>query len=44
MGLVPFALVGFAGAVATIVTIRASGETLAGRVGALLTLVTENWV
>jgi len=44
MGLVPFALVGFVGTVATIAAIRASGETLAGPVGTLLTLVTENWV
>ena len=44
MGLVPFALVGLAGTVATIAAIRASGETLAGPVGTLLTVVTENWV
>ena len=44
MGLVPFALVGLAGTVATIAAIRASGETLAGPVGALVTVVAENWV
>ncbi len=44
MRLVPFALVGFAGTVATIGAIRASGETLAGPVGALVSVVSENWV
>jgi len=43
MGLVPFALVGFAGTSLPSLP-SASGETLAGPVGALLTPVTENWV
>jgi len=44
MGLVPFALVGFLGTVATIAAIRASGETLAAPVGELVALIGENWV
>lgn len=44
MGLVPFALVGFAGTVASIAAIRASGETLAAPVGVVVAAVGENWV